>query len=196
MSDFPSRLRFAISNYVPGALSYKNFASIIDLPYRTLQNYLSGERSPNLEALEKFAKNGINIHWLITGEGTPYKATELERSMLDTVFLLHSVQIIRTAFGNEPPLYEPRERDRLISFIIFNNYLRIGDVLHALSDEGMTIDEIDKALGSGEIEELFDTPPKNPKELWKARQLLKETRSREVAPVMRVEGHNNDEVGQ
>lgn len=196
MSDFPSRLRFAISNYVPGAISYKSFAALIDLPYRTLQNYLSGERSPNLEALEKFARNGINIHWLVTGEGTPFKATELERSMLDTVFLLHSPQITRTAFGADPPLYERRDRARLISFIMFNNYLRIGDVLQALHDEGATVNEIDQALGTGELEELFDTPPTNPKELWKARQILKETRSRDTAPTMRVEELPDDEVGQ
>lgn len=196
MSDFSSRLRFAISNYVPGAMSYKSFAALIDLPYRTLQNYLSGERSPNLEALEKFAKNGINIHWLVTGEGTPFKATELERSMLDTVFLLHSPQITRTAFGTDPSLYERRDRDRLISFIMFNNYLRIGDVLQALHDEGVAVNEIDRALGTGELEELFDAPPKNPKELWKARQILKETRSRDTAPTMRVEELPDEEVGQ
>lgn len=193
MSDFPSRLKFAITNYALGAISYKGFAGLIDVPYRTLQNYLSGERSPNLEALEKLANNGININWLITGIGTPYLHTELERSLLDKVMLLHGPDIVKTAFSSE--MYDRSERARLITFVSGNNYLRIGDVIHALWDEGVysSIEELDKALGSGELDELFDNPPKNRNELWKALQVLKEARSREVVPVRDIEG---EEVGE
>lgn len=198
MSDFSSRLKFAISNYAVGAITYKSFASLIDIPYRTLQNYLSGERSPNLEALEKLAKNGINIHWLITGEGTPYRATELERPLLDKVFLLHSIDILKAAW-RDGSLYDKREQDRLISFIIFNNYLRIGDVLRSLSDEGILTspEDVYKALATGEFDDLFDAPPTSSRDLWKAQQLLKETKSRETAPPFPMEiMPNQDEVGE
>lgn len=54
-------------------LSIKAFAQRADLPYRTAQSYLNGERSPNVEGLIKLAtRMCINITWLLTGEGHRY----------------------------------------------------------------------------------------------------------------------------
>jgi transcriptional regulator with XRE-family HTH domain len=54
-------------------LSIKAFAQRTDLPYRTAQSYLNGERSPNVEGLTKLAtRMCINITWLLTGEGHRY----------------------------------------------------------------------------------------------------------------------------
>ena len=51
-------------------LSIKELAQITQMPYRTLYNYLSGEREPTPENLQKLVAHlGININWLLTGEG-------------------------------------------------------------------------------------------------------------------------------
>jgi transcriptional regulator with XRE-family HTH domain len=40
------------------------------IPYRSMQNYLSGERDPSVEALTAMnTRLGISVDWLLTGEG-------------------------------------------------------------------------------------------------------------------------------
>lgn len=40
------------------------------IPYRSMQNYLSGEREPGVEALVAMnTRLGISLDWLLTGEG-------------------------------------------------------------------------------------------------------------------------------
>jgi transcriptional regulator with XRE-family HTH domain len=58
----------------------KEVAVETGLPYRTLQNYLRGEREPNTEGLEKISRLGVNLHWLLTGEGAMFVQ---ERDTLD-----------------------------------------------------------------------------------------------------------------
>ncbi|OJF91041.1 helix-turn-helix domain-containing protein [Pararhizobium antarcticum] len=196
MSDFASRLRFAVTNYAEGSITYKSFASLIDMPYRTLQNYLSGDRSPNIEALQKFHKNGININWLVTGEGTPYLNSELDRNITDKLFLVFSNDFLEYAFS-EKSLFEREDKYRLLSFVMANNYLGIGQLIHQLLDDhGLhaTLLELERDLANGELRGLFDPVPKNSRELWKATQELKADRlSKAIAP---FPISPNDEVGE
>ncbi|UXS39200.1 helix-turn-helix transcriptional regulator [Agrobacterium tumefaciens] len=190
MSAFARRLRFAVSNYAGGALTYKAFAGLIDLPYRTLQNYLSGERSPNVEALEKLARNGLNVNWLVTGQGTPYTITELEKPIRDKLFLLHAKSIIKHTFATKNEFFDRQERYRVLSFLMSNNYLRIGDILHELLDDPdvfPSLSDMENALAKGELDGLFDPTPNNGKELWKAIQIAKEIRTRELVPPRAVD---------
>ncbi|MAL80653.1 MAG: hypothetical protein CMN55_16370 [Sneathiella sp.] len=48
--------------------SIKEFSAHVDIPYRTLQDYLSGKRSPGSEHLIRLAQKGVDITWLLTGE--------------------------------------------------------------------------------------------------------------------------------
>jgi transcriptional regulator with XRE-family HTH domain len=49
-------------------LSIKEVAESCEIPYRTLQNYLLGEREPNARALTTIGTRlGISIDWLLTG---------------------------------------------------------------------------------------------------------------------------------
>ncbi|HHT7700749.1 helix-turn-helix domain-containing protein [Pasteurella multocida] len=47
----------------------KDFAEMTGLPYRTMQGYIGGERDPNAEGMTAIAKVGINLNWLVSGEG-------------------------------------------------------------------------------------------------------------------------------
>lgn len=65
-----NRLRHIINYY---NLNLKEFSEKTNIPYRTLQNYLLGLREPNIDILKKLCTQlGININWLLTGEGDPY----------------------------------------------------------------------------------------------------------------------------
>ena len=51
-------------------LNIKGLAEITGIPYRTVQNYLNGDREPNAEGLTTLCTRlGVNINWLLTGEG-------------------------------------------------------------------------------------------------------------------------------
>ncbi|WP_018651573.1 helix-turn-helix domain-containing protein [Actinobacillus capsulatus] len=50
-------------------LNLTKFSEQSGIPYRSLHNYLRNEREPNSESYMKLAQMGININWLLTGEG-------------------------------------------------------------------------------------------------------------------------------
>ena len=55
-------------------LKIKEVAELCDIPYRTLQNYLLGEREPSAKALSTIGTQlGVSLDWLLTGEGQMYK---------------------------------------------------------------------------------------------------------------------------
>ncbi|KMK50995.1 hypothetical protein RO21_08860 [[Actinobacillus] muris] len=55
-------------------LNIKDFAEQCDIPYRSMYNYVRGEREPNLEALSKIGQTfNVNLNWLITGNGEIFK---------------------------------------------------------------------------------------------------------------------------
>ncbi|NCG55224.1 helix-turn-helix domain-containing protein [Serratia fonticola] len=54
-------------------LTIKELAERSGMPYRSLQNYLRGEREPNNDALLVLRTHlGISVDWLLTGEGDMY----------------------------------------------------------------------------------------------------------------------------
>lgn len=50
-------------------LSQQKFADVIGMPLSTLKGYELNTRSPGSEALALFDRSGVNINWLVTGEG-------------------------------------------------------------------------------------------------------------------------------
>ncbi|ECS5439105.1 TPA: helix-turn-helix domain-containing protein [Salmonella enterica subsp. enterica serovar Hvittingfoss] len=61
------RLREAM---VAKGLTIKALSDLSKIPYRSLQNYLRGEREPNAEALIALSTHlNISIDWLLTGKG-------------------------------------------------------------------------------------------------------------------------------
>ena len=64
------RLRYAIECE---DMKLIDFCEQAEMNYRTLQQYLHGHRSPQIDALEKIKTHlNISIDWLITGEGSMY----------------------------------------------------------------------------------------------------------------------------
>lgn len=66
MSSFSNRFQQLL---VSLGITAKAMGENAGLPYRTLQSYLRGESEPNTEALVKISRTGVNLNWLITGEG-------------------------------------------------------------------------------------------------------------------------------
>ena len=70
--------------------SITKFSERSGINYRSVQNYMRGDREPNSEAYLKFAQLGININWLLTGEGEMFVSgsstnhlTQQEQALLE-----------------------------------------------------------------------------------------------------------------
>lgn len=46
-----------------------DFAEQTGIAYRTMQGYIGGERAPNAEGMTGIARAGVNLNWLVSGEG-------------------------------------------------------------------------------------------------------------------------------
>jgi len=48
----------------------KGFASLVDIPYRSFQDYVAGKSKPGFEQLQKIARSGVDIGFVLTGTET------------------------------------------------------------------------------------------------------------------------------
>lgn len=67
----PKRLKLIIDER---NLSMKDFSYMVNVPYQTMHSYFLGRRKIGLDALMGISHCGIDINWLMTGEGTMYKS--------------------------------------------------------------------------------------------------------------------------
>jgi len=52
-------------------ITLKELSTKTGMPYNTLHQYVHDKRSPNVQHIAPLAFYGINLHWLITGDGYP-----------------------------------------------------------------------------------------------------------------------------
>ncbi|NBI14045.1 helix-turn-helix domain-containing protein [[Haemophilus] felis] len=68
----------SISNRLREVMEYKGlnikaFAELLNVPYRTLQNYLLNERDPSTEVLIKVSDMlNVDLNWLMRGKGNMF----------------------------------------------------------------------------------------------------------------------------
>lgn len=160
MSPFSERLRFAINTYGAGKISYKSFASLVDIPYRTLQNYLSGERSPNIEALEKLSNIGIDINWLLTGRENPFGLDNTEKK--GRPFSGYLLNKDKTLLNKNVDNTDNDEKYKSLIDIILREYITIAKVINVISNENnyTLIDDIENFIPYEELITIFGTIPK------------------------------------
>lgn len=78
-----ARLRSVIDDR---GMSIKEASEAVGIPYRTLQNYLLGEREPNAKAMAAIRTHlGISLDWLLTGEGSMCLGVSTRSSETQTV---------------------------------------------------------------------------------------------------------------
>ncbi|MCT8835800.1 helix-turn-helix domain-containing protein [Glaesserella parasuis] len=63
-------------------LNIKTFAELLNVPYRTLQNYLLNERDPSAEVLIKISSVlNVDLNWLMRGEGEVFHCSTNESEL-------------------------------------------------------------------------------------------------------------------
>ncbi|QRN41295.1 MAG: helix-turn-helix domain-containing protein [Neisseriaceae bacterium] len=83
-----NRLRYVMENK---SLNIKTFAELLNMPYRTLQNYLLDERTPSADILTKIGSVlNVDLNWLMCGKGEIFyssvdenKLTEKEKILIN-----------------------------------------------------------------------------------------------------------------
>ncbi|MEK8017153.1 MAG: helix-turn-helix transcriptional regulator [Candidatus Parabeggiatoa sp.] len=61
-------------------MNLTEFSKVTEIPYRTLQNYVSGERPIKIDILTKiYTQTGISLSWLLTGKGEMYERKGTEK---------------------------------------------------------------------------------------------------------------------
>lgn len=64
------------------SLNIKAFAELLNVPYRTLQNYLLNERDPSTEVLIKISDVlNVDLNWLMLGEGDMFRRSTNENEL-------------------------------------------------------------------------------------------------------------------
>jgi len=82
-----ARLRSVIDDI---GINVSEFSRIADIPYGTLQQYLSDKRSPATEALTKICtQTNIDIHWLLTGKGLMYRNETTDKKVINDLKQRH-----------------------------------------------------------------------------------------------------------
>lgn len=63
-------------------LNIKTLAELLNVPYRTLQNYLLNERDPSAEVLIKVSNVlNVDLNWLMLGEGEMFRSSMNESEL-------------------------------------------------------------------------------------------------------------------
>tara|TARA_B100001250_G_scaffold351178_1_gene323213 strand:+ start:4816 stop:5286 length:471 start_codon:yes stop_codon:yes gene_type:complete len=74
--NISERLKYAIEKK---GLKITEAVSVSGIPYSSMQNYLRGEREPNINALSKLCLHlGISMNWLLNGLGPVFISTDTE----------------------------------------------------------------------------------------------------------------------
>lgn len=75
------RLRAAID---ASGMKVSEFAETTGIPYRTLQQYLAGDRQPGADGLAKIcAHSSVDVNWLLTGSGSMYRGMSAAAEVAD-----------------------------------------------------------------------------------------------------------------
>lgn len=94
------RLREAMD---ANGLTIKALSDLSKIPYRSLQNYLRGEREPNAEALVALGTHlGISIDWLLTGKGEVVGAEKIPPANQEQHFNQSDLKLLELLNQLEP----------------------------------------------------------------------------------------------
>lgn len=81
------------------------FANYLGITKQKVSNYKNGVVKPNFEVLQKLSEKGVNINWLLTGEGEPYKTDCGGGTKENIVALKEEIERLKKMVGMEAVKY-------------------------------------------------------------------------------------------
>lgn len=100
--------------------SQRGFAEEVGMPLPSYRDYEGNKRIPGGEALERFARAGIDTHWLLTGQATVHEArgeyrARPENRGPDTGKLREVLEAVETALEENDHRLSPSRKAELIA---------------------------------------------------------------------------------
>lgn len=134
-SSIAQRLAMVVES---SPMTLAGFAAFVEIPYRSLQNYVRGEREPSAEALRKLhEKWRVNINWLLTGSGEPSTIDYLNKRIVDQIISEGFKPVLGLCFDKESPL---SRSDRVLLFSYAHKVLGLRSFIDALLPESSAPD--------------------------------------------------------
>ena len=115
--------------------SQRGFAEDIGMPLPSYRDYEGGKRVPGGEALRRFARAGVDTHWLLTGEASPAAAVgeaagdydaRMERRGPDTGRLREILTLVETELEKTGRHPAPAQKADLIA-ALYELYTESGE---------------------------------------------------------------------
>ncbi|MEX2617283.1 MAG: hypothetical protein WD767_14400 [Alphaproteobacteria bacterium] len=140
MNTVAERFRYAVENYRPAEhMTHLAFSIDSGIPIRSVYNYMEGKRQPNSNALAKLAVIGVNVNWVLTGNGSPFERDYLDKRIVDKLLVLFLHPILDYIFSKKDGALNQAERERLVLYMMDDAELGLGGAIRALIDEGAAI---------------------------------------------------------
>ena len=135
--------------------SATTFATMAGIPYRSLQNYLRGERAPSAEALETIGRGMlINVDWLVTGRGHPLTADYPREEWLDAIFVNFLPGIIDMCLDPDSHILSSDEKRNLFGFLCYSNYCGLDDIVNLIIEKELATG-YDDLIGKADLVKDF-----------------------------------------
>jgi transcriptional regulator with XRE-family HTH domain len=114
------------------------FANLVGIPYRSLQNYIRGERQPSANTVRKLVQlAGVDANWLVTGEGQQFRSEHLDKLIVDKLIVLLLNDILDRCYKQDASPLLDSEKRRLMSYMMSANHLGLGDAVRTLLEMGV-----------------------------------------------------------
>lgn len=84
----------------------KGFSTVMDIPYRSMQDYVAGKSKPGFEQLKKFAKAGIDIGYILTGQPTINQIYNLNAHLSSSKMLSSDSEIVELIINQIPSVVD------------------------------------------------------------------------------------------
>ncbi|MCG8357864.1 MAG: helix-turn-helix domain-containing protein [Kiloniellales bacterium] len=111
-------------------LTQLEMARRMNVSLRAYQNYERGQRAPTADHLEPLALTGINVNWLLTGEGPMYQERSGARAMvgIDEKLLSDCIQALEEALDRMGLTISHDKKGEAIALVYELNAQREGGV--------------------------------------------------------------------
>lgn len=102
-------------------LLLKQASEYAEIPYRSLQNYISGKQQPGTDALLKFHRAfDVNLNWLLTGEGVQEVEkvnSEPSSYVLNEKLLMQIVEGVEKVLAKKQKILSADKKARVITML-------------------------------------------------------------------------------
>lgn len=136
MSSISERMKLVLQEK---KFSIKQASEETDIPYRSLQNYLNGQL-PGPDALVKFRETfGVDLNWLLTGEGETHKESTKANSQIDRKLLKQIEEQLEISI--------PQYFNHIETNVVLNIFPLIYNTVCHLDDNELRYIVIKQAIG-------------------------------------------------